>query len=158
MYPLPEALRLTRRSTCQRQNVLLQSALRNPFVSCRLLLELVHIRLNYVRDVLHKRHECECSGLCPIQCELCQRLCANRDHFHGLGGASPHLCGSVVTSWQLKSYANTTQPPPSQPHDCSHLCASDGICQVDVRPEKVETVFGGPRGTFQYTKVFIPCV
>jgi hypothetical protein len=33
--------------------------------------------------------------MCPFECELCKRLCANPDHLHGLEPDAVHLCGFV---------------------------------------------------------------
>lgn len=54
------------------------------------------LTLLYFSDEPHNRHRCEEARECPIQCQLCPRLCANRDHFHGLDRNSPHLCGSAL--------------------------------------------------------------
>ena len=43
----------------------------------------------------HEEHICE-ARMCPLTCELCQRLCSNSDHLHALDADAHHLCGSVT--------------------------------------------------------------
>ncbi|EMD40863.1 hypothetical protein CERSUDRAFT_121499 [Gelatoporia subvermispora B] len=80
---------------------------------------------------------------CPIQCQLCKRLCSSRDHLHALEGSAVHLCG--------------------QSHSCSALCSARGTCQIETTPQSVEATFTGRHQTFQYTKYTqdakrLPCV
>ncbi|KDQ64238.1 hypothetical protein JAAARDRAFT_201615 [Jaapia argillacea MUCL 33604] len=79
----------------------------------------------------HDRHICE-NPSCPIQCQLCRRLCDSQDHLHPLGPGAVHLCG--------------------QEHSCTALCASPGICQIETAPQSIEATFSGRNETFQYTK------
>ena len=46
-------------------------------------------------DIRHDEHCCE-TVQCPITCQLCKRLCSERDHFHGLNSNAVHLCGYVI--------------------------------------------------------------
>ncbi|KAJ6581854.1 hypothetical protein B0H19DRAFT_1116733 [Mycena capillaripes] len=79
----------------------------------------------------HDHHVCSTTS-CPMTCELCQRLCSNADHLHGLQPDARHLCG--------------------QEHKCSALCIAKGICQIDTAPQSIEATFTGRHETFQYTK------
>ncbi|KAI0692274.1 hypothetical protein BC835DRAFT_1277959 [Cytidiella melzeri] len=79
----------------------------------------------------HVEHRCKQRG-CPIKCELCNRLCADEDHLHGLAEHARHLCG--------------------EEHKCPVLCQSDGICRIDPAPESINATFTGRHETFQYTK------
>ncbi|KAH7908406.1 hypothetical protein BJ138DRAFT_1012879 [Hygrophoropsis aurantiaca] len=81
------------------------------------------------RDVYHPQHQCD-ARLCDISCQLCERLCSNEDHVHGLDAGAVHLCG--------------------QGHICTALCSAPGICEIDTVP--LEATFTGRRETFQYTK------
>ncbi|KAG8215603.1 hypothetical protein J3R82DRAFT_7468 [Butyriboletus roseoflavus] len=83
-------------------------------------------------DIDHSIHQCD-ARLCSIQCQLCKRLCADRDHMHGLDSSAIHLCG--------------------QEHLCTVLCAAPGICEIDTAPHSIEATFTGRNETFQYTKV-----
>lgn len=47
-------------------------------------------------DEDHVRHMCDNRLACTIACDLCSRLCAMGDHFHGLDGDALHLCGYVA--------------------------------------------------------------
>jgi hypothetical protein len=40
----------------------------------------------------HDEHVCD-NRMCPMKCELCNRLCASRDHLHSLRRDAVHLCG-----------------------------------------------------------------
>ncbi|KAF8321130.1 hypothetical protein DL93DRAFT_2224184 [Clavulina sp. PMI_390] len=79
----------------------------------------------------HEDHSC-LGSTCPVQCQLCPRLCASQDHFHDMKEGAVHLCG--------------------QAHDCRELCSSPGICHVANEPRSVESTFVGRRETFQFTK------
>ncbi|KAM5540363.1 hypothetical protein V8D89_005821 [Ganoderma adspersum] len=90
-------------------------------------------------DVPHSDHRCD-NTQCPIDCQLCKRLCSDHDHLHGLQSGAAHLCG--------------------QEHACSAICQA-GICQIDTAPQSVEATFTGRHESFQYTKVLskrLPCV
>ncbi|CAE6457353.1 unnamed protein product, partial [Rhizoctonia solani] len=80
----------------------------------------------------HTRHRCGNSGSCPIECQLCPRLCHEADHFHGLDPNAVHLCG--------------------QAHNCTNSCAAKGICRIETQPSTVEEQFLGRHETFQYTR------
>ena len=41
----------------------------------------------------HEAHSCD-TRLCPVNCELCKRLC-DKPHLHGLSPGAHHLCGLV---------------------------------------------------------------
>ncbi|KAF9228244.1 hypothetical protein BS17DRAFT_877588 [Gyrodon lividus] len=82
-------------------------------------------------NVEHDRHHCD-ARLCSITCQLCKRLCSNRNHLHGLDADAVHLCG--------------------QGHSCSQLCTASGICEIDVAPQSIEATFTGKHETFQYTR------
>ncbi|KAJ7509859.1 hypothetical protein B0H11DRAFT_2270198 [Mycena galericulata] len=93
-------------------------------------------------DEAHTQHVCD-SSACPVPCELCQRLCSNDDHLHGLEGGAVHLCG--------------------QSHNCAALCQADGTCEIETAPQSIEATFTGRHETFQYTKYSqvakrLPCV
>ncbi|KAL1691225.1 hypothetical protein GGG16DRAFT_113392 [Schizophyllum commune] len=79
----------------------------------------------------HEEHICE-ARMCPLTCELCQRLCSNSDHLHALDADAHHLCG--------------------QTHTCSKICDADGICEIDTAPFSIEANFAGRHESFQYTK------
>ncbi|KAN0134233.1 hypothetical protein V8E53_008005, partial [Lactarius tabidus] len=79
----------------------------------------------------HTVHACE-DNLCPIPCQLCERLCS-RDHLHGLSPSENHLCG--------------------QEHSCNASCNASGICQIDTTPQSIKATFAGRYKTFRYTKV-----
>ncbi|KAH7882014.1 hypothetical protein F5I97DRAFT_1939518 [Phlebopus sp. FC_14] len=83
-------------------------------------------------DMDHERHQCD-ARLCSMTCQLCKRLCSNRDHLHGLEAGAVHLCG--------------------QEHACPKLCTAKGICEIDMAPQSIEATFTGRHETFQYTKV-----
>ncbi|KAG9014447.1 hypothetical protein FRB93_013572 [Tulasnella sp. JGI-2019a] len=85
-------------------------------------------------DEDHDQHSCDDLMSCPIQCELCQRLCTLGNHFHGLdGSATPtHLCG--------------------QEHSCKYDCEIPGFCEVVTTPQAVEALFVGQHESFQFTK------
>ncbi|KAJ3570940.1 hypothetical protein NP233_g4078 [Leucocoprinus birnbaumii] len=85
---------------------------------------------SYASDEPHDQHVCDVR-MCPITCELCERLCGNADHLHGLDDAAIHLCG--------------------QNHDCRALCGA-GICEIDTTPQSIEATFTGRHETFRYTK------
>ncbi|KAF7356382.1 VWFA domain-containing protein [Mycena venus] len=80
---------------------------------------------------VHDHHVCNTPS-CPMTCELCERLCANKDHLHGLQPDARHLCG--------------------QEHKCASHCQAKGICQIDTAPQSIEATFTGRHETFQYTK------
>ncbi|KDQ06301.1 hypothetical protein BOTBODRAFT_60673 [Botryobasidium botryosum FD-172 SS1] len=91
----------------------------------------------------HTQHICENKLSCPAQCKLCMRLCAHRDHLHGLLLGSIHLCG--------------------QEHPCPEVCELPGTCYISTTPQKIETTFSGRHERFQYTKSTqiakrLPCV
>ncbi|KAF8216813.1 hypothetical protein K438DRAFT_1658303 [Mycena galopus ATCC 62051] len=93
-------------------------------------------------DEAHTQHVCDASG-CPLQCELCKRLCSDSDHLHGLQADAVHLCG--------------------QTHNCSASCQAAGICEIETAPQSIEATFTGRHETFQYTKYSqaakrLPCV
>ncbi|KAJ7781844.1 hypothetical protein DFH07DRAFT_389440 [Mycena maculata] len=79
----------------------------------------------------HDQHVCSTLA-CPVNCELCMRLCANADHLHGLHPDARHLCG--------------------QEHKCFEFCSAPGICQIDTAPQSIEATFTGRHEIFQYTK------
>ncbi|KAF5381812.1 hypothetical protein D9757_008326 [Collybiopsis confluens] len=81
-------------------------------------------------DLPHSEHVCD-NRECPLQCQLCSRLCS-KDHLHGLDENAVHLCGET--------------------HPCKAVCMAQGICQIDTQPQSVLTTFTGQYGTFQYTK------
>ncbi|KAI0751603.1 hypothetical protein C8Q80DRAFT_1158351 [Daedaleopsis nitida] len=81
-------------------------------------------------DIPHHEHRCD-NMQCPIECQLCKRLCSGHDHLHGLDSSELHLCG--------------------QEHPCKALCQA-GICQIETAPQSVEATFTGRHETFQYTK------
>ncbi|KAF5381827.1 hypothetical protein D9757_008331 [Collybiopsis confluens] len=85
---------------------------------------------NNPSDLPHSEHTCD-NRECPLQCQLCTRLCSN-DHMHGLDENAVHLCGEI--------------------HPCKAVCMAQGICQIDTQPQSVLTTFTGQYGTFQYTK------
>ncbi|KAI1789535.1 hypothetical protein LXA43DRAFT_892776, partial [Ganoderma leucocontextum] len=92
-------------------------------------------------DIPHTEHHCD-NTQCPIDCQLCKRLCSEHDHLHGLESDAVHLCG--------------------QEHACSAMCQA-GICQIDTAPQSVEATFTGRHESFQYTKYTqvskrLPCV
>ncbi|KAI0314894.1 hypothetical protein OF83DRAFT_1134774 [Amylostereum chailletii] len=78
----------------------------------------------------HDVHECN-ERLCPIQCQLCKRLCS-QPHLHGLEHDAVHLCG--------------------QTHNCTEFCGAPGICEIDTTPHSIQAMFTGRHDTFQYTK------
>ncbi|KAF9064891.1 hypothetical protein BDP27DRAFT_1467712 [Rhodocollybia butyracea] len=82
-------------------------------------------------DVEHSEHSCD-NRLCPLQCQLCVRLCCG-DHLHGMDKDAVHLCG--------------------EQHACRSFCAAPGICDIETQPQSVEATFTGRHETFQYTKV-----
>ncbi|KAG8960525.1 hypothetical protein FRC03_006451 [Tulasnella sp. 419] len=91
----------------------------------------------------HTIHVCEARSACPITCALCPRLCAVRDHVHGLESNAVHLCG--------------------QTHPCTEECESPGTCEINTEPHSVESTFIGIHETFQYTKFTqlarrLPCI
>ncbi|KAJ7231899.1 hypothetical protein B0H12DRAFT_204922 [Mycena haematopus] len=93
-------------------------------------------------DEAHTQHVCDTSA-CPLSCELCQRLCSDTDHLHGLQAGAIHLCG--------------------QTHNCSASCQAPGICEIQTAPQSIEATFTGQHETFQYTKYSqvakrLPCV
>ncbi|KAJ7763628.1 hypothetical protein DFH07DRAFT_1059276 [Mycena maculata] len=93
-------------------------------------------------DEPHTQHVCD-SSACPVRCELCERLCSNDDHLHGLETDADHLCG--------------------QTHNCAALCQADGTCEIETAPQSIEATFTGRHETFQYTKYSqvakrLPCV
>ncbi|KAJ3081987.1 hypothetical protein HDU99_003979 [Rhizoclosmatium hyalinum] len=77
-------------------------------------------------------HMCSDTLACPIECFLCKRACATRDHFHGKADDSVHLCG--------------------QEHPCKMKCEDGGICKIEQHPQAVEAQFVGAHSTFTYTK------
>ncbi|PCH41519.1 hypothetical protein WOLCODRAFT_163166 [Wolfiporia cocos MD-104 SS10] len=79
----------------------------------------------------HEHHVCG-NRQCPLQCQLCKRLCDSQNHLHALEPGALHLCG--------------------QEHACDKLCSADGICQIDTKPQSIEATFTGRHETFQYTK------
>ncbi|KAF8607202.1 hypothetical protein BDV93DRAFT_467878 [Ceratobasidium sp. AG-I] len=83
-------------------------------------------------DEPHKRHACTTSNACPIECQLCRRLCCSNDHFHGLDPDSVHLCG--------------------QSHSCTMLCEAPGVCLIETQPSAVLERFTGHYETFEYTQ------
>ncbi|KEP46929.1 von willebrand factor type A domain protein, partial [Rhizoctonia solani 123E] len=83
-------------------------------------------------DEPHEHHTCNNSRACPIECNLCRRLCCSMDHFHGLDTNTIHLCG--------------------QEHNCSRLCEADGICQIETRPSAIQDQFSGRHESFMYTR------
>ncbi|ELU39519.1 cytochrome P450 [Rhizoctonia solani AG-1 IA] len=83
-------------------------------------------------DEPHTRHLCNNSNSCPLECQLCRRLCHESDHFHALNPNAVHLCG--------------------QSHSCTNLCAARGICRIETQPSAVEEQFSGRHETFQYTR------
>ncbi|KDQ16740.1 hypothetical protein BOTBODRAFT_53828 [Botryobasidium botryosum FD-172 SS1] len=94
-------------------------------------------------DEPHTQHVCEDKLSCPIQCQLCKRLCAQRDHLHGLVSGSVHLCG--------------------QKHSCIEICEMPGVCDIATSPQSIESTFTGRHEVFQYTKFTqvarqLPCV
>jgi len=94
-------------------------------------------------DEPHTQHACENKFSCPIQCQLCKRLCAQRDHLHGLASGSVHLCG--------------------QKHSCIKVCEMPGVCDIATSPQSIESTFTGRHEVFQYTKFTqvarqLPCV
>ncbi|KAF7308999.1 VWFA domain-containing protein [Mycena kentingensis (nom. inval.)] len=82
-------------------------------------------------DEDHYEHVCD-SAACPIACELCKRLCSERDHLHGLRDDAVHLCG--------------------QEHSCAASCQEKGICQIETTPQAIDAVFNGVHERFTYTK------
>ncbi|KDN33971.1 hypothetical protein RSAG8_12942, partial [Rhizoctonia solani AG-8 WAC10335] len=80
----------------------------------------------------HVRHGCSGSQSCPMDCQLCPRLCCNTDHFHGLEPNEVHLCG--------------------QEHSCTMLCEALGICEIQTQPFAINEQFTGRYETFQYTR------
>lgn len=87
--------------------------------------------------------------MCPVECELCKRLCATTDHLHGLDADAIHLCGLVILTL-LHGPLTTFH---SQVHSCAALCSADGICEIETAPQSIEATFTGRYETFQYTKV-----
>ncbi|KEP47826.1 von willebrand factor type A domain protein [Rhizoctonia solani 123E] len=83
-------------------------------------------------DQEHARHVCSSSQSCPMECQLCPRLCCNTDHFHGLEPDETHLCG--------------------QEHTCTMLCEAPGICEIQTQPFAINEQFTGRYETFQYTR------
>jgi hypothetical protein len=79
----------------------------------------------------HIVHSCG-NRSCPIPCELCKRLCSNKDHLHGLRDSEHHLCG--------------------QEHACNALCTSPGLCYIETTPQSVQATFTGTHESFQFTK------
>ncbi|KAJ7698920.1 hypothetical protein B0H17DRAFT_1049693 [Mycena rosella] len=82
-------------------------------------------------DEVHTEHVCDASA-CPLSCELCNRLCSEVDHLHGLQSNAIHLCG--------------------QTHNCRALCQAKGTCEIETAPQSIEATFTGRHETFQYTK------
>ncbi|KAH7337769.1 hypothetical protein B0J17DRAFT_573376 [Rhizoctonia solani] len=80
----------------------------------------------------HIRHSCANSKSCPIECQLCPRLCCNMDHFHGMSTGEVHLCG--------------------QAHSCTMLCEAPGICDVKTQPFAINEQFTGRYESFQFTR------
>ncbi|KAN0136073.1 hypothetical protein V8E53_005933 [Lactarius tabidus] len=78
----------------------------------------------------HTVHECD-SGICPISCNLCKRLCSG-NHLHGLVRGENHLCG--------------------QEHSCTALCSAPGICQVATTPKSRDATSTRWYEAFQYTQ------
>ncbi|KAF8607195.1 hypothetical protein BDV93DRAFT_488167 [Ceratobasidium sp. AG-I] len=83
-------------------------------------------------DEPHTRHSCSNGKSCPIECQLCRRLCCEPDHFHGLDVDAVHLCG--------------------QKHDCTSLCAANGICRIETQPSAIKQQFSGRHEAFEYTR------
>jgi len=50
----------------------------------------MHTQLQ-ISDEEHDKHTCD-NRMCPMQCQLCKRLCSNADHLHGLKKGELHLC------------------------------------------------------------------
>lgn len=48
----------------------------------------------YVSGIPHTKHRCD-NTQCPVDCQLCKRLCSEHDHLHGLEPDATHLCGYV---------------------------------------------------------------
>lgn len=82
-------------------------------------------------DEQHDEHVCDVR-MCPLECELCQRLCSDSNHLHALDRGAHHLCG--------------------QSHSCSRNCEAAGFCEIDTAPLSVEATFTGRHEAFQYTK------
>ena len=102
----------------------------------------------------HEIHVCEASMSCPIQCQLCKRLCATPNHLHGLKEGESHLCGYVALlyfNWKKLNDRHTRQE-----HKCQSLCAAIGACEIDTVPHSIEATFSGKHDRFQYTKVRKP--
>ena len=58
-----------------------------------ILHSLLGMRSEYTNSTeLHDAHLCETQS-CPVQCQLCKRLCASPDHLHALRPGAIHLCG-----------------------------------------------------------------
>lgn len=100
-------------------------------------------------DEGHEQHWCD-ARLCPVTCQLCKRLCANQDHFHGLTSGAIHLCGFVPLVASLVVFLLTNN---RQEHACTALCQGPGFCEIDTAPQSIEATFTGRHETFQYTKV-----
>ncbi|KAI0052043.1 hypothetical protein FA95DRAFT_1618925 [Auriscalpium vulgare] len=88
----------------------------------------------------HVEHVCE-NRLCPVACQLCNRLCV-RPHLHGILPGEHHLCGYT--------------------HSCRASCSA-GVCEIDTAPQSIEATFTGRHETYQYTKYaqvtkHLPCV
>ncbi|KAJ7722957.1 hypothetical protein B0H16DRAFT_1895971 [Mycena metata] len=93
-------------------------------------------------DEVHTQHVCDASA-CSLPCELCERLCSDTDHLHGLDTDAVHLCG--------------------QSHNCKATCQALGTCEIETAPQSIEATFTGRHETFQYTKYSqvakrLPCV
>ena len=56
----------------------------------------IHCRTHTIeigsRDA-HNIHMCGTTMTCPAKCALCNRLCAEKNHFHALETNAIHLCG-----------------------------------------------------------------
>ncbi|KAF8607199.1 hypothetical protein BDV93DRAFT_591195 [Ceratobasidium sp. AG-I] len=83
-------------------------------------------------DEPHTRHSCNNAKSCPIECQLCPRVCCQPDHFHGLEVGAVHLC--------------------SQKHDCTSPCAADGVCRIETQPSAIKQRFSGRHAVFEYTR------
>lgn len=98
----------------------------------------------------HVDHVCD-NRTCPVQCQLCKRLCANPDHLHGLTEDAVHLCGyGGIFGSRPPNYPHFSSS--RQEHSCSAVCQADGICEIDTAPQSIEATFTGRHETFQYTK------
>ncbi|KAI9343866.1 hypothetical protein DFJ73DRAFT_840771 [Zopfochytrium polystomum] len=79
----------------------------------------------------HQHHRCA-NISCPMTCALCNRRCDTADHFHALSANALHLCGLE--------------------HSCPEQCEDDGVCEIQIQPQAVESTYTGSFGSFQYTK------